>query len=195
MSKKPEALFSIFNTINKKDAYGLTRLYRAARHGNVTLVKTLLRKGANPNINTGCGFYPLHIAAFWGEVKIVKLLLEAGADPNVTNGKGWTPLHSASLGAGLEGRRKVIELLVQHKANVYVRDDHGWSPRDYADLWTDPENPRLKAIYEHLKQDSSETTGHQPNLKKLGMSKKDPSDNDNKPPKKPSKGQIPPHHR
>ena len=195
MSKKPKNLLSIFNNVNKRDSYGLTPLYRAARHGNTRLVKRLLQKGADVNMQTDCGFTPLHIAAFWGEFEIVQMLLQKGADPNITNGAGWSPLHSASLSAGLEGRKRVIECLSKHGAKIDAKDDHGWTPKDYAELWDQPNNPRLRAIIKHLKQDKTETTGHQPDLKKLGMSKNGPADNDNKPPKKLKKDQIPPHHR
>lgn len=199
MSKSSKSLFDMFNSVNKRDKYGLTQLYRAARHGNTSLVKQLLRKGADPNKTTDCGFTPLHIAAFWGEVEIVQMLLQAGADPKLCNGKGWTPLHSAALGAGLEGRRRVIELLISNGAEISAKDSHGWTPKDYVDLWDQPNNPRLKAIVDHLRRDKSETTGHQPDLEKLGLSKTDKSSNDNQKNtpknKKPKKGQIPPHHR
>ena len=77
-------IFPIFNKINDRDSYGLTQLYRAARHGNRALVAKLLRKGADPNVSSACGFYPLHIAAFWGEVKIVEMLLESAAETGTT---------------------------------------------------------------------------------------------------------------
>ena len=201
--KNLKNIFPIFNNVDAQDGHGLTELYRAARHGNVMRVRKLLRRKADPNRITGCGFAPLHIAAFWGEVKIVRMLLDAGADPNLTNSTGWSPLHSASLCAGLEGRKRVIDLLIEHGADKHARDSHGWSAHDYSNLWDDPNNPRLKAIFEQLKNDKTETTGHQPDMDKLGLDKPDgkgpngPSSNDNnKKPrrKKPKDGQIPRHH-
>ena len=182
-------IFSIFGGVDELDAFGLTALYRAARHGNTQKVAKLLKKGADPNKKTACGFYPLHIAAFWGEHKIVRMLVEAGADVNVTNDAGWTSLHSASLCAGLEGRRMVIDLLIAKGAKKDVKDAHGWTPHDYAKLWDEPDNERLKAIFAQLEKDKSETTGHQPDLDKLGLDK-----NGKNPPRRPRDGQIPRHH-
>ena len=159
--------------IDRHDADGLTKLYRAARHGEVNTVKSLLKRGADPNVRTGCGLTPLHIAAYWGEEKIVKLLLDAKADPNIDNGNGWKPLHSAALNAGLEGRRNVIKLLMAWGAEAYCKDENGWTPADFVDLWEDPDNERLKDIMRHLNKDHDELTGHQPDMKKLGMEKND----------------------
>ena len=188
--KTLKKIFPIFNKINDRDSHGLTQLYRAARHGNRALVAKLLKKGADPNVSSACGFYPLPIAAFWGEVKIVEMLLEAGADPSVTNESGWTPLHSASLCAGLEGRRAVIDLLIEKGADKHAADAYGWAPEDYAHLWTDPNNPRLNAIFEQLKK-MPETKGHQPDMNELGIDKKG---NKPPPPRKPKDGQVPRHH-
>lgn len=176
-------IFSVFSRdINRQDEYGLTKLYRAARHGDLETVLHLLKKDADPNIVTGCGLSALHIAAYWGETEIVKALLDAGADPNIDNGKGWTPLHSASLNAGLEGRRAVIKLLIDHKADPKRKDINGWTPSDFVALWEDPDCERLQDIHKHLNQDRDEYTGHQPNMKKLGLDK---SPKPNPPPHKP----------
>jgi len=188
MAKKK--IFSSFsrNSIDKHDNDGLTKLYRAARHGNINLVKSLLKKGANPNVPTDCGLSPLHIASFWGEVKIVELLLAHDADPNIDNGKGWTPLHSASLNSGLPRRPEVIELLEQHDAKKDAQDEHGWSPQDYADLWKGVNVSTLKDVFKQIHNADDNYSDHQPDMKSLNLEKKKPS----RPPK--IKGDTPIHH-
>lgn len=181
------------NAIDRHDRHGLTRLYKAARHGNLKQVKTLLNKGADPNKTTKCGLSPLHIAAFWGEVKIVELLLASDAKPNVDNGRGWTPLHSASLNAGLQGRKDVIRVLVAHGADKGAKDKYGWAPSDYEDLWKDVNVQKLKNVMQHIKTSHNEYTGHQPNMDDLNLSKVDAQPDK----KQPSKTQGPdtPHQR
>lgn len=198
MSKK--SIFDKFalGQINRVDVHGLTKLYRAARHGDLKTVKALLKKGADPNVATRCGLLPLHIAAYWGEVRVVETLLKAGADPSQDNGAGWTPLHSAALNAGLKGRKDVMVLLKEYGAKE-ERDEYGWTPSDYAELWKDVNITKLKDVMTQIRNDRDEYTGHQPDMKKLNMDKKSPPAG-NVPPAdkpyvpKPSNGQIPPHH-
>jgi len=58
---------------------------RTALHfgsGHVAVVRTLLERGANPNIrDEGDNAYPLHFAAERGDLAVVRLLIEHGADP------------------------------------------------------------------------------------------------------------------
>jgi ankyrin repeat protein len=202
MSKKNIFDRFSFGHVDRLDSHGLTKLYRAARHGDLSTVKYLLKKGADPNVSTRCGLRPLHIAAYWGEVKVVKALLEAGADPTLDNGAGWTALHSASLNAGLKGRKEVIDLLIDHGADSTARDEYGWTPKDYADLWKDVNIRKLQDVMNQIRDDRTEYTGHQPNMKKLKLDKKhppagnEPPANENDKPfvPKPSNGQVPPHH-
>ena len=121
--------------VHKKNAYGDTPLYEAARHGNISAVKKLLKAGADPNKKNARGLTPLHQAAYWGETEIVELLLKAGADPNADNGLGWTPLHSAAISGGRALRSREIDLLVKQGALDSRPDKHGWTARDYMTLW------------------------------------------------------------
>jgi ankyrin repeat protein len=57
-----------------------TALHAGVRHEAV--VKTLLERGANPNIrDEGDNAFPIHFAAERGDLPVVKLLIEHGADP------------------------------------------------------------------------------------------------------------------
>lgn len=54
-------------------------LHLAVHSGSVPIVKTLLEKGLNPNINGPKGQTPLHLAARCNKSDLVGLLVKAGA--------------------------------------------------------------------------------------------------------------------
>src|SRR5262245_22156395 len=72
---------------------GCTPLFRAAQSGDLEVIRALLAKGANPNINA-MGFTPF--------------LLAAGVDPGARGGGGGTPTPNTTL----------LDLMIQHGADV-----------------------------------------------------------------------------
>jgi ankyrin repeat protein len=133
---------------------GATPFLRAAQSGDVTLMKLLLGRGADPKIATTNGTTALMVAAGIGWVEgvtyewspkdnldAVRLLLDLGVDPNVADGDGRTALH----GAGHKGRSAVVQVLVDRGAKLDARDHgsrdtingallgHGWQALDYAE--------------------------------------------------------------
>jgi len=110
---------------------GATAFWRAAQSGDVTLMKLLLDKGADPKIATAHNVTPLAVASGigwvegitfeWSEaenVEAVKLCLDLGIDPNAADDEGRTALH----GAAHKGRNDVVKLLVEHGAKLDARD-------------------------------------------------------------------------
>jgi len=110
---------------------GATPFWRAAQSGDVTLMKMLLARGADPKIATAHNVTPLAAASGigwvegitfeWSEVEnleAVKLCLDAGIDPNTHDDEGRTALH----GAAHKGRNEVVKLLVAYGANLDARD-------------------------------------------------------------------------
>jgi len=170
------------NGIDKRDADGETKLYRAVREGNLPRVKKLLASGADPDIADDHGLTPLHQAAYWGETDILEQLLKAGAAPNIDNGQGWTPLHSAALAGGLKSRKGVIDALKKAGAKDDIADKHGWTPADYMALW----EGNAQAA-EKLRRMTGQPRVKVPNA---------PSDVENPPPKQGGKPRGPhaPHH-
>ena len=66
----------------------------AAQQGELDLVRSLLRGGADVNAGQGDGTTALHWAAMNGDVEMVQLLLYAGANRESTTRLGsYTPLH------------------------------------------------------------------------------------------------------
>jgi uncharacterized protein len=132
---------------------GATPFLRAAQSGDVTVMKLLLERGADPKLATTNGDTALMVAAGigwvdgvtfeWSEaenLEAVKMCLDLGIDPNIADGDGRTALH----GAAHKGRNDVIRLLVEHGAKLDARDKgsrdtftgalegHTWMPIDYS---------------------------------------------------------------
>jgi ankyrin repeat protein len=95
------------------------------------IVKTLLARGANPNVqlffkpanlagNTNTrGATPLIRAANNGDVEMVKLLLEHGADASIMLADRQTPIHAVIAGRSAEPQ--AVELIrILHKAGADV---------------------------------------------------------------------------
>jgi ankyrin repeat protein len=124
--------------------FGTTALIRAAKAGDVPLVKILLEHGANPNLATNRGYTPIHAAAGLGSndidsrgidktqpeaIETLKLLLAYKADINTkdtTNGR--TALH----GAAIWGWNDVIKFLADNGADLFAKDNAGMLPLDSA---------------------------------------------------------------
>jgi euchromatic histone-lysine N-methyltransferase len=70
----------------------------ATEHKHYNIVKLLVSKGADPNIEDDEENLGLHWAAFSGESNIALMFLEMGSDKciNHSNIHGDTPLHIAS---------------------------------------------------------------------------------------------------
>jgi ankyrin repeat protein len=71
-------------------------LLDAARSGDTTELRALLKQGANVNASDGDGTTPLHWASYRDDLEAADLLMRAGANVNATNDLGATPLWSAS---------------------------------------------------------------------------------------------------
>ena len=110
---------------------GATPFLRAAQSGDVTLMKLLLAKGADPKIFTAHNVTPLAAASGigwvegvtfeWSEaesLEAVRMCLESGIDPNVADDEQRTALH----GAAHKGRPAVIQMLFDHGANLNAHD-------------------------------------------------------------------------
>ena len=68
---------------NEVNDFGQSGLYLAAAAGHITIVQTLLQRGAFINASGGKFGHPLHAACFRGHAKVVELLLDHGADPRL----------------------------------------------------------------------------------------------------------------
>lgn len=134
-------------------------IFEAVDVGNVHIVKLLLEKGADVNLEVGDDSATLlYIATEKGRKDMVQLLLENGANvdkpANVfINGtyversplslaviklmQGWVP----ALNSSLFHYRDTIELLVKHGADIHKKDKNYKSPLEIAES-----KPEIKAF-------------------------------------------------
>ena len=106
-----------------------TPLADAARAGDVTEIRALAAKGADPNERSGVNTWtPLMHAIHKNQRASVAALLDAHADPNLASRSGETPLMMA---AGY-GQAAIVRLLLARGANARLTDKRGDSALDYA---------------------------------------------------------------
>jgi ankyrin repeat protein len=129
------------NDISWVDFTGQTPFLRAALAGDITIMRLLLDKGADPNIPTFSNSTALMAASGINfayqqtytesrehQMEAVKLCLEKGADVNAVNSMGLTAL----MGAANRGLDDIVELLVQKGARLDVKDKQGRDPLTWA---------------------------------------------------------------
>ena len=119
--------------------------YRAAKFGDLEVMRLLLDKGADATHALKDGSTPLMVASGLGAkpaqavdyekqvseedmITAVKLCLYHGADINAADGTGMTALH----GAALKGADKVVQYLADQGAKLDAKDKRDRTPFDVA---------------------------------------------------------------
>ena len=124
------------------DFTGQTPFVRAALAGDLSVMKLLLEKGADPNTPTASGTTALMAAAGLNwvvaqtftedlptQLEAVKLCLEKGADVNAANSMGLT----AVFGAANRGADDILAFLVERGARLDIKDKEGRTPMVWAE--------------------------------------------------------------
>ncbi len=117
--------------VNTRDiTTGETSLHIVTQRRDLTWLRFLLAKGANPNLEDKNGTTALQLAANLGFVEGVEALVGRGAHIDHANSSGETPLISAVH------RRDIgmVRMLLENGANPDRNDNSGRSARDYAEL-------------------------------------------------------------
>jgi ankyrin repeat protein len=136
----------------RQSSTGCTALFRAAQGGDMEVIRALLARGANPNINT-MGFTAFLVAAGVNQgaggapnTAIMDLLIQHGADVNAqvtgtrtysmrisyqppADKEGTSALHEAVQA----GRPEVVRYLLEKGANLELADANGRKPIDLLD--------------------------------------------------------------
>lgn len=86
---------------------GATPLQSATAGNHVSIVKMLLKSGANVNVREGTGFTPLHTAASNGNTEIIQMLILSGADLHAPTSDGKIALDLAKD----KGQTQAVEIL------------------------------------------------------------------------------------
>ncbi len=113
--------------VGKAAPRGGTALHYAAGHGDMSMVKTLLERGARVDapIETS-GETPLIVACReWAHSYIVEPLLAGGADVNARDKEGKTALYHA---VDPLPNLPLVELLLEQGANPSIPDNQGVTP-------------------------------------------------------------------
>ncbi|KAM4521567.1 NF-kappa-B inhibitor epsilon [Odontesthes bonariensis] len=123
----PSKLAQVLRTQNWR---GLACLHLAALNRQHQILKLLMKKGADPNIQEGTsGKTALHLAVELHDITLVKLLLSNGANVDAIMFNGCTPLHLAV------GRQDadIANLLCQFGADKMLRNMEDETALDLAD--------------------------------------------------------------
>ena len=128
-------------------AAGATPLMRAAKSGDIAMVKALLAGGADPTVTLPNKTTPLMFAAGLGwrdgspaapsydqgppeeAVETIKALIAAGIDINASNDNGDTALHASVSGRGSE---VIVRALLALGANTTAKNKRGQTPLEVA---------------------------------------------------------------
>jgi hypothetical protein len=103
---------------------GSSVLIKAIIYERNEFVKSLLEKGANPNLQvTIYNTAPLHVAVRRKNRKIVNLLLEKGADPNIQNQEGYTCLFI--IAASKDFNSEMATILLENGADPNIKNNSG----------------------------------------------------------------------
>ena len=98
------------------------------------VVRLLLERGVDPNLQDGSKQSPLHLTTENRRDIIARLLIDSGADINARDREGRTPLHRCKSLA-------VAKLLVGKGADVNAVDDSGYTPLHWAATPRENVNP------------------------------------------------------
>ncbi|XP_071148307.1 ankyrin repeat domain-containing protein 7-like [Mytilus edulis] len=115
---------------NVQDVNGDTALHEAVLNGHLKLIRLLLKKAVNLDINVknGQGETPLMVAVHQDQIDVVKHLHKAGASIHETDHIG----RSALLIASEQGSEKCCQYLMKHGVDMQMRDSLGHSALFYA---------------------------------------------------------------
>lgn len=92
--------------------------------GCLQIAESLIRYGADIDLQDQKGVTPLNYASAYGSLRFADLLIYYRADIDKKDFTGTTPLMSAIWA----GRANVADLLIQNGANLEARDDQGFTP-------------------------------------------------------------------
>ncbi|KAG2206579.1 hypothetical protein INT46_002834 [Mucor plumbeus] len=112
--------------VDGHDQFGYTAMHAAVSYNQIEMVKLLIEKGANVNIEDFEKDTPLYVAE---NVEMAQLLLDNGADPKHTNEEGITP----ALTALEEGWEDVAQLLANITKEVLPTEEEEVDPLAHID--------------------------------------------------------------
>jgi ankyrin repeat protein len=101
-----------------------TPLRMAVQFNNSKMIKLLIKKGADLEIQDSDSLTALHVAVQIGLTEVAKLLIEKGADIDARAENGWTPLRIAVQ----RNKAEMTKMLIQKGATVDAEDNYKNTP-------------------------------------------------------------------
>lgn len=103
-----EAILDDGASANARDRNG-SALTIAAERGDLSMVRLLVERGANPDVENASGYTALARAVESGNSDMTRILIRAGASPNLAPESGILPLARAIESGNLEIARLLLE--------------------------------------------------------------------------------------
>lgn len=114
--------------VNTRDiTTGENGLHIVALRRDLTWIRFLLQRGANPNVRDRTGTTPLQIAVRLGHVEGVEALIKGGAQVDISDSQGETPLMTAVH----QRNPALVRKLLEEGADPDLNDNTGRSARDH----------------------------------------------------------------
>ncbi len=153
---RAKVLKRVYNAGDARLGEGSTPFMRAARGGDVVVMRLLLAYGANPTLTQTNGATPIMLAASIttkgnypdrgtedSAIQAIKLCLDRHLDINAVNNLGDTAVHAAI------GSTAIVRFLAGAGARLDVKNKRGLTPLDAASANRNA-NPRTVALLREL---------------------------------------------
>jgi ankyrin repeat protein len=134
-------------TLDSRDRIGRTVLHHTYNAFHSDRMASLIRTGANLNVQDDIGWTPLHYFCYAGMSEdVTELLIQMGANVNIADSDGWTPLHVACW----RGRKQFLQKLLDNGASCDAKTKNGESPHQIAKDRGHQELARILALVSYL---------------------------------------------
>ena len=138
-------------SVDSRNATGRTPLMNAALNGNVQVVKSVIKRGADPSLMDNRGWNTLHCAAKGGDTDIISLIHTHLPNIESKTGEGHTPL----MVAAFTGKLHAVKWFLEKGATVACECNRGWNTLHYAAQGGDTDI--ISLIHIHLPNIESKT--------------------------------------
>ena len=129
-SGKRKLLFYLINNGFKQvpDHRGNYPIHEAAKKCDLDIIKLLVEKGADIDIQDENGNTPLNLAVLAGKPELVYYFIDMGADVNKKNKNGRAPIHQAAI----KGNEEIVYALLDADCDYACTDNDGYTPMNVA---------------------------------------------------------------
>ena len=138
-------------SVDCRNTTGRTPLMNAALNGNVQVVKSIIKREADPSLMDNRGLNTLHYAAQGGNTDIISLIHTHLPNIDSKTREGDTPLMLAAL----NGKLRAVKWFLERGATVACDEKRGWNTLHHAAQGGDTDI--ISLIHTHLPNIDSKT--------------------------------------